>query len=193
MHWLYERGDLLAKDEYGLTPKQRAFADEYILNGGNGTKAYLRVYKNVKNEETARVNASRLLTNANVSNYIREKTEMTLLERGLLAQKAIDHLTDLAMGTETTSRSTVYNKLTEELEQDNVYTNSAPPKVQVEAMALLMKFLGVDDPNRDLTRKKQELEIGRLKSQISVDEDEAEMLDDGFIEALNGEAADLWE
>lgn len=194
----------MAKDEYGLTPKQRAFADEYILNGGNGTHAYLKVYKNVKNEDTARANASRLLANANVSRYIREKTEMTLLERGLLAQKAIDHLTDLAMGTETTSRSTVYNKLTEELEQDNVYTNSAPPKVQVEAMALLMKFLGVDDPNRDLTRKKQELEIEKVQAQVKekqleVQQTEAALngeetiADDGFIEALNGEAADLWE
>lgn len=171
----------MAKDEYGLTPKQRAFADEYILNGGNGTQAYLKVYKNVKNAETAQVNASRLLSNAMVVRYIREKTEMTLLERGLLAQKAINHLTDLAMGVETTSRSTVYNKLTEELEQDNVYTNSAPPKVQVEAMALLMKLLGVDDPNRDLTRQKQELEIEKLQSQIGGNEQQ----DDKIAEYIN--------
>lgn len=164
----------MAKDEYGLTPKQRAFADEYILNGGNGTQAYLKTYKNIKNVETAQANASRLLSNAMVARYIRERTEMTLLERGLLAQKAINHLTDLAMGTETTSRSTVYNKLTEELEQDNVYTNSAPPKVQVEAMALLLKFLGADDSNRDLTRKKQELEIEKLAKEVEEEEVQAD-------------------
>ena len=179
----------MAKDEYGLTPKQRAFADEYILNGGNGTQAYLKVYKNVKNAETAQVNASRLLSNAMVVRYIREKTEMTLLERGLLAQKAINHLTDLAMGTETTSRSTVYNNLTEELEQDNVYTNSAPPKVQVEAMALLMKFLGVDDANRDLTRQKQELEIEKLQSQIGGNEQQDDKIAD-FISMLKDEVRD---
>lgn len=184
-----ERGVLLAKDEYGLTPKQRAFADEYIFNGGNGTQAYLKVYKNVKNEDTARANASRLLANANVARYIREKTEMTLLERGLLAQKAINHLTDLAMGTETTSRSTVYNNLTEELEQDNVYTNSAPPKVQVEAMALLMKFLGVDDANRDLTRQKQELEIEKLQSQIGGNEQQDDKIAD-LISMLKDEVRD---
>ena len=171
----------MAKDEYGLTPKQRAFADEYILNGGNGTQAYLKTYKNIKNVETAQANSSRLLSNAMVARYIREKTEMTLLERGLLAHKAINHLTDLAMGTETTSRSTVYNKLTEELEQDNVYTNSAPPKVQVEAMALLLKFLGADDPNRDLTRQKQELEIEKLQSQIGGNEQQ----DDKIAEYIN--------
>ena len=176
----------MAKDEYGLTPKQRAFADEYILNGGNGTQAYLKTYKNIKNVETAQANSSRLLSNAMVARYIREKTEMTLLERGLLAHKAINHLTDLAMGTETTSRSTVYNKLTEELEQDNVYTNSAPPKVQVEAMALLLKFLGADDPNRDLTRQKQELEIEKLQSQIGGNEQQDDKIAD-FISMLNDE------
>ena len=189
MHWLDERGDLLAKDEYGLTPKQRAFADEYILNGGNGTQAYLKVYHSVKNANTAGVNASESLRNPKISSYIREKTEMTLLERGLLAQKAIDHLTDLAMGTETTSRSTVYNKLTEELEQDNVYTNSAPPKVQVEAMALLMKFLGVDDPNRDLTRQKQELEIEKLQSQIGGNEQQDDKIAE-YISMLKKEVRD---
>ena len=186
MNWLDERGDLLAKDEYGLTPKQRAFADEYILNGGNGTQAYLKTYKNIKNVETAQANASRLLSNAMVARYIRERTEMTLLERGLLAQKAINHLTDLAMGTETTSRSTVYNKLTEELEQDNVYTNSAPPKVQVEAMALLLKFLGADDPNRDLTRQKQELEIEKLQSQIGGNEQQDDKIADFISMLKNG-------
>lgn len=166
----------MVKDEYGLTPKQRAFADEYILNGGNGTHAYLKVYKNVKNEDTARANASRLLANANVASYIREKTEMTLLERGLLAQKAINHLTDLAMGMETTSRSTIYNKLTEELEQDNIYTNSAPPKVQVEAMALLMKFLGTDNVNNDLLRKRLEIDIRKAEAEAKVSQNKADKL-----------------
>ena len=114
---------------------------------------------------------------------------MTLLERGLLAQKAINHLTDLAMGVETTSRSTVYNNLTEELEQDNVYTNSAPPKVQVEAMTLLLKFLGADDPNRDLTRKKQELEIEKLQSQIGGNEQQDDKIAD-FISMLKDEVQD---
>ncbi len=176
----------MARDEHDLTPKQRAFADEYIINGGNGTQAYLKVYKNVKSEDVAGVNASRLLGNAKVTRYIRDKTEMTLLERGLLAQKAINHLTDIAMGVETTSRSKVYNNLTKELEQDNVYTNSATPKVQVEAMTLLLKLLGVDDPNSDLTREKQKLEIEKLQSQIGGNEQQDDKIAD-FITMLKGE------
>jgi len=60
----------LAKDEYGLTPNQRAFADEWIINGGNATQAYLKAYPSVKNENVARANGSRLLANANVRTYI---------------------------------------------------------------------------------------------------------------------------
>lgn len=169
-------GGILARDEYGLTPKQRAFADEYIINGGNGTQAYLRVYKNVKNANTASSNASESLRNPDILGYISKKTEMTLAERGLLAQRAINHLTDLALGVETTSRSTVFNNITEELEQDNVYTNSAPPKVQVEAMALLMKFLGTDNVNNDLLRKRLEIDTRKAEAEAKISQNKADKL-----------------
>lgn len=53
-----------------MTEKQKQFCDEYLANGLNATQAYLAVYKNVKSEDAARTNASRLLTNANVREYI---------------------------------------------------------------------------------------------------------------------------
>lgn len=166
----------MAKDEYGLTLKQRAFADEYIANGGNGTKAYFVAYPSTKKEITARSNASKLLTNTNILKYIEEQTKMTFAERGMVSRNAINHLIDLAMGIETTSRSTVYNNITEELEQDVTYTNSAPPKVQVEAMALLMKYLGADDVNKDLTRKRLEIEIKRADAEAKVSQNKADKL-----------------
>ena len=48
-----------------LTKNQRRFCEEYVNNSQNGTQAYLKAYKTCKKEETARTNASRLLTNAN--------------------------------------------------------------------------------------------------------------------------------
>jgi phage terminase small subunit len=66
-----------------LTDKQKRFADEYLIDM-NGTAAYLRAGYNCK-EEVARANASRLLTKANIVEYIEskqvkleEKTEMTV-------------------------------------------------------------------------------------------------------------------
>lgn len=66
-----------------LTPKQKIFADEYLIDL-NATRAYKIAYPKVKKDESARVNGSKLLTNANVVAYIdkrmkeREKrTEIT--------------------------------------------------------------------------------------------------------------------
>lgn len=59
-----------------LTPKQKIFADEYLIDL-NATKAYKVAYPKVKKDETARVNGSRLLTNANVVTYI----EMRMKDR----------------------------------------------------------------------------------------------------------------
>lgn len=55
-----------------LTAKQQRFCDEYLIDL-NGTRAYKAAYPSVKKDETARVNASRLLTNANVKAYIQER------------------------------------------------------------------------------------------------------------------------
>ena len=55
-----------------LTPKQQAFADYYIQTG-NATESYKRAYPSCKKDDTARANASRLLTNANIVSYVAEK------------------------------------------------------------------------------------------------------------------------
>ncbi|EPY2274496.1 terminase small subunit [Clostridium sporogenes] len=66
-----------------LTPKQKIFCDEYLVDL-NATRAYKEAYKNIKKDETAAVNGNRLLRNAKVKEYIdkrmkdREKrTEIT--------------------------------------------------------------------------------------------------------------------
>ena len=65
-----------------LTPKQQSFKQEYLKHF-NGTKAYQLVYK--CSEGVARVNASRLLTNANMQSALAkamdkqaEKAEITI-------------------------------------------------------------------------------------------------------------------
>lgn len=54
-----------------LTYKQKRFCEEYILDW-NGSRAYKVAYPNIKNDETARAGASRLLTYDNVKLYIKE-------------------------------------------------------------------------------------------------------------------------
>lgn len=66
-----------------LTEKQKIFADEYLIDL-NATRAYKAAYLSCKKDESARVNGSKLLTNANVAAYIdkriqerQERTEIT--------------------------------------------------------------------------------------------------------------------
>ena len=58
-----------------LNLKQIRFADEYIRNGGNGTQAAIFAGYSPK---TAAQQASRLLKDANVSEYIAERQEEIL-------------------------------------------------------------------------------------------------------------------
>lgn len=55
-----------------LTPKQKIFVDEYLIDL-NATRAYKIAYSKVKKDETARANSSRLLTNANIKGYIEQR------------------------------------------------------------------------------------------------------------------------
>ena len=55
-----------------LTPKQKAFADEYIKNGGNATQAYIKAGYSKRG---ASASASNLLANSSVSAYIAKQTE----------------------------------------------------------------------------------------------------------------------
>lgn len=55
-----------------LTPKQKNFADEYLIDL-NATRAYKVAYPKVKKDESARANGSKLLTNTNVAAYIEKR------------------------------------------------------------------------------------------------------------------------
>ena len=55
-----------------MTKKQKIFADEYLIDL-NATRAYRVAYPSVKKDEVARANGSRLLTNANVAEYIAKR------------------------------------------------------------------------------------------------------------------------
>ena len=57
-----------------MTDKQKAFIDEYLIDY-NATRAYKEIYKGVKSDDVAAVNASKLLRNPKVKEYYDEKVE----------------------------------------------------------------------------------------------------------------------
>lgn len=84
----------------GMTEKQKIFADEYIICL-NATRAYKKAYPNVKKDEVARANGSRLLTNANVKTYIDEQLEKLQSERVADQQEVLEFLTSVMRGEKT--------------------------------------------------------------------------------------------
>ena len=83
-----------------MTEKQKIFADEYIICL-NATRAYKKAYPNVKKDEVARANGSRLLTKANVKAYIDEQLKKLQSERVADQQEVMEYLTAVMRGKKT--------------------------------------------------------------------------------------------
>lgn len=80
-----------------LREKQKRFADYYIETG-NQLESYLKAGYAVKSNAAARVNASRLLTNANVKSYIDERLMELQGKRVADQQEILQFLTSVMRG-----------------------------------------------------------------------------------------------
>ena len=83
-----------------MTEKQRIFADEYLIDL-NATRAYKIAYPRVKNDEVARANSSRMLTNANVASYIAERMEARQKRTEVTQDRVIEELAAIAFARAT--------------------------------------------------------------------------------------------
>ena len=177
----------MARDEYGLTSNQRAFADEYIRNKGNATQAYLFAYPNVKKETTARANSSRLLTNANISKYIADRTKEILDKQKMGQDEIITTLTSIARREVQKSYSKTYNHLTGEVEKEVTHTFQPSLEDVNNAVNTLVKFLGTPTENEKakIQIKKMEAEIESLSAR-----DDRELKIDKFLDLVEGELND---
>lgn len=94
-----------------LSNNQKLFCQEYLKLGMNGTQAYMKVYKSCKKEETARVNASRLLTNANIKKYI-EELQAKVEEKAIVSiEDIVKELTAIAFTDRTKLSQNVRNRI----------------------------------------------------------------------------------
>lgn len=76
----------------GLTPKQQAFAEEY-LKDLNATRAYREVYTSIKNDDVARANGSKLLAKSSIKGYVQEMMNKASKERIATAEEVLEFLT----------------------------------------------------------------------------------------------------
>ena len=104
-----------------MTERQENFCLEYA-KCGNATQAYMASGYSVKDGKTAKVNASRLLTNANVKARIEELRAQIKSAKILTIEQRKEILTDIANDTESTKQDKV--KAIDTLNKmDGVYLN----------------------------------------------------------------------
>lgn len=84
-----------------LSNQQKLFCQEYLKLGMNGTQAYLNIYKSCKKESTAMTNASRLLRNAKVQEYIKELQEKVEEKAVVTIEDIVNELSIIAFGDRT--------------------------------------------------------------------------------------------
>ena len=91
---------MIGGDGHGMTEKQKIFADEYIISL-NATMSYKKAYPNVKKDDAASVNGSKLLRNTKVKSYIDEQLEKLQSERVANQQEVLEFLTSVMRGEKT--------------------------------------------------------------------------------------------
>ena len=88
-----------------MTPKQKKFCDEYIKSG-NATEAYFKAGYQIKSNEAARANASRMLTKANIKEYIETRLKQLESKKLAGAREVLEYLTSVMRGEQTESVAT---------------------------------------------------------------------------------------
>ena len=119
-----------------LNKNQKAFCREYIKNGCNGTSAYQKVYK--CKEGTAKINASRLLTNANVKKYLDELQKKQETKDIMDIEERKKFLTKIVKGE---AKEKAYTMFGDEFEKEANFKN------KLVAIDVLNKMDGVYTSN----------------------------------------------
>lgn len=101
-----------------LNIKQQRFADEYIKTG-NATDAYVKAGYS-KNK--ANTNATKLLQNTTIKNYIKKRIEEVQEESLMSVTEALAISASIARGEPQQAYSKRYDHLTDEVDRETTYT-----------------------------------------------------------------------
>ena len=98
-----------------MTNAQKRFCDEYLIDL-NATRAYKVAYPNCKKDDTARANSSRLLTKANIQQYISEKQKEIEKRTEVTQDRVINELANVAF-----TNATDFAQIVEKEYEENIY------------------------------------------------------------------------
>ena len=137
------------RDEFGLEPQQRAFADEYIINKGN---AYQAAIKAGYSESYAKNATKKLLENGGISNYLKMRTAPILEKRWQKGDEVLEEIAKLAFREK---RESIFKKIDNqsgEVIEDVTIERTPKDEDSLKALELLGKY-------HKLFTDKQEVEL----------------------------------
>ena len=137
------------RDEFGLEPQQRAFADEYIINKGN---AYQAAIKAGYSEAYAKNATKKLLENGGISNYLKMRTAPVLEKRWEKVDEVLEEIAKTAFREKRESIFKKIDNLTGEVIEDVTIERTPKDEDSLKALELLGKYL-------KLFTDKQEVEL----------------------------------
>ena len=114
-----------------MTPKQRRFAEEYMIDR-NATRAYKAAYPSCKKDHSARTNGGKLLTNTDIKQYIAEKTEKLHSAKIMDIKEALELSTSIARGEPQTF---TYRKKIDD-EWETIEEKSYSPRIEERQRSL---------------------------------------------------------
>jgi hypothetical protein len=152
-------------EEEKITPFQTQFVDIWFNLGFNGKLAYKQLKPNVTNE-TATVEASKILTLPNVQDYIELKREHIRLKEEITLDFIVNGL-----------KTIIFDVMQEEVERDDNGRITSKPdrKSALAAYQQLTKIAGFEAPKKQDISISGPIDISKL---VSFDDEEKQSLND---------------
>lgn len=137
-----------------ISDQQKAFADEYIINGQN---VYQAAIKAGYSDNYARVGAYKLIDNARVKAYIDERMKPILAARTIKVEEAVAMISDIAQGKEgkdgkTPSDNTRLKALDMLMRANGQYTDKVEVSGDVDVASILKKAKSRADKAKKSTK-----------------------------------------
>lgn len=149
-----------------LTPRQQAFADEFLISS-NAKQAYLKAGYKAKSDSVAEVEGSRTLRIPKVKRYLDKRLEEISGPKVMDATEAMERLTKIARGEEyeTVYVSSPLGVETKQKESDI--------KARITAIKEILRRYPQSDNIKELQAKKMELEVELTKRKLEHLDDSA--------------------
>lgn len=176
-----------------LTPKQKAFVDEYIKTG-NATQAIMNAGYKTKNPRTAAAMGARLLAVPVVQAALEKRLSKMDRSRIASADEVMEYLTSVMRG-ESNGSELVVEGNGPGLSLAREVFKKPSEQDRLKAANLLAKRFNLHMTTEEFKARLKRLQLENEKLQAEIDRMKGgadEEIDDGFIEALSSTAAEDW-